>query len=86
VKNSFTMTLAQVTTKDPIELKAALVEAVGSQQGADSIVRSLERLGTDASIEYFEMTEVPGNRRSPTAATTAWRVRADRGYQGPAED
>lgn len=75
---SFTLTLAQVTA-DPAALRASIVEAVGSETGAESIMRSIERMGTDEAIEYFEMTEVTGSRRSGGAWTTAWRVRADRG-------
>lgn len=76
---SFTMTRAQVAGADPAALRASIVEAVGSEAGAESILRSLERMGSDASIEYFEVTEVGGSRRQGGAPSPAWRVRADRG-------
>ena len=43
------------------------------------IDESLERLGTDPTIEYYEMSEISGRSRYGGAASGAWRVRADRG-------
>jgi hypothetical protein len=49
-------------------------------------MRSLERMGTDESIEFFEVTEVTGSRRVGGAPSAGWRVRADRGItEEPAE-
>jgi len=76
---SFTMTRAQVHAVDPAALRAALIAHTDSESGADSIMRSLERMGTDPTIEYFEMTEVASTRRYANASAGAWRVRADRG-------
>ncbi|HEX6134755.1 MAG TPA: hypothetical protein VFZ24_12380 [Longimicrobiales bacterium] len=76
---SFTLTLAQVATADPAALRASILDEVGSEAGADSILRSIQRIGMDDMIEYFEMTEVPGNRRLGGSSPAAWRVRADRG-------
>jgi hypothetical protein len=76
---SFTMTRAEVVGSDAVTLKAAIVAATGSERGADSIMRSLERMADDPSIDYFEMTEVTSARRYGGAAPAAWRVRADRG-------
>jgi len=76
---SFTLTLAQVVAADPAALRASILDAVGSEAGAESIMRSIERMGTDDMIEYFEMTEMPGSRRQVGSSSTAWRVRADRG-------
>lgn len=49
-----------------------------SDEEAQSILRSIERLGNDPSIWRFEMT--PANRPSYQRATrtTAWSVRAVR--------
>jgi hypothetical protein len=79
VKNSFIMTRAEVLDADLDALKAAIIVATGSESGADSILRSIERMGTDASIEHFEMTEISGSRKYGGAAPAGWRVRADRG-------
>ena len=79
MKQSFRMTRAEIVGADAASLKASIVVATGSESGADSIMRSLERMGTDASIEYFEMTEVSGSRRYGGIGPTGWRVRADRG-------
>ena len=79
MERSFTMSRAQVADSDQDSLRASIIAAAGSERGADSIMRSLERLGTDPTIDYFEMTEVVGNRRYGGAAPAAWRVRADRG-------
>ena len=38
----------------------------------------LERLGSDRSIGYFEMTPVVPKRASPGAPATLWSVRAVR--------
>jgi hypothetical protein len=79
LKNSFIITRAEILAADADALKASIVVATGSESGADSILRSIERMGTDDSIEHFEMTEITGSRRYGGAAPAGWRVRADRG-------
>ena len=79
MKKSFTLTRAEVAAADAAALKAEIASATGSEIETASILRSLERLGTDPSIEYYEMTQVTGKRMHGGAATIAWRVRADRG-------
>jgi len=79
MERTFTMTRAQVYAANPDDLKAALISATDSESGAESIMRSLERLGADPTIEYYEMSEISGRSRYGGAATGAWRVRADRG-------
>jgi hypothetical protein len=79
MERSFAMTRAQVVDADAAALKAAIITAAGSELGAESILRSLERIGTDPSIEGFEMTEVRASRRYGESAISSWRVRADRG-------
>lgn len=85
MKTTFTMTREQVVASDAATLRASIVAATGSESGAESIMRSLERMGTDESIEYFEMTEVTGTRRFGGAAPAGWRVRADRGIKEEVE-
>lgn len=79
MERSFTLTREEVVSSAPADLRASIVAASGSEIGAESIMRSLERMGTDPEIEFFEMTEVAGSRRVGGAASAAWRVRADRG-------
>ena len=79
MERSFTMTRAQVHAASPDALRAKLISATDSESGAESIMRSLERLGTDPTIEYYEMSEVSGRSRYGGANSGAWRVRADRG-------
>lgn len=76
---SFRMTRTQVVDADAASLKATILAETGSESGAESIMRSLERMGADASIEYFEMTQVAASRKYGATAPAAWRVRADRG-------
>jgi hypothetical protein len=73
----FTMTRGEVADSDNATLRASILAATGNETGTASIMRSLERLGTDPSIEYFEFTEVGPDRRNVNAAA-AWRVRAAR--------
>jgi hypothetical protein len=86
MERSFTMTRAEVVTADPATLKVSIMAATGSESGANSILRSLERMGTDPTIEYFEMTEVTATRRFGGTGPAGWRVRADRGLPDPVEE
>ncbi|HSJ14169.1 MAG TPA: hypothetical protein VK939_07130 [Longimicrobiales bacterium] len=79
MNHSFTMTRAEVVNSDSAALKASIVSAAGSESGAESILRSIQRMGTDPSIEYFEMTRVSGHRKYGDISNATWRVRADRG-------
>jgi hypothetical protein len=79
MKTSFTMTREEVATSDAAVLKASILAATGDEAGTASILRSLERMGADPSIEYFEMTDVSSTRRHDGTYHAAWRVRADRG-------
>jgi len=76
---SFAMTRDEVVGTDPDTLRAAIVTAVGSEAGVDSIMRSLERIGGDDAIRSFEVTEMRSGSRLGGATTAGWRVRADRG-------
>jgi len=76
---SFSIPRANVVDADPSRLLAEIVRASGSEADAASILRSLERVGTDATICFYEVTQVKRGPRLGGVATTAWRVRADRG-------
>jgi hypothetical protein len=80
MKKSFTITRAEVAASDDATLRATILALTGNDREAASIMRSLDRMGVDPSIIYFEMTEVSANRHY-AASPGAWRVRADRGQQ-----
>lgn len=85
MKKSFTITRAELVASDEANLRTEIVKATGSEVDAASVLRSLERLGSDPTIDYYEITQVTGRRLHGGAATNAWRVRADRGIEEPAE-
>jgi hypothetical protein len=79
LKKSFTITRAEVESADRAKLTADIAAATGSDEEAVSVLRSLERMGDDPSILYYEVSHVSGRRMSGGVASNAWRVRADRG-------
>lgn len=85
MKKSFTIPRTDTIGDDLPALTAEIVKATGSETEAASIVRSLQRLGTDPSILFYEMTLVTRGPRYGGVATPAWRVRADRGHRSAAE-
>lgn len=74
----FTIKRASVAGGDQSGLMREVVGHTGSEDEASSIIRSLERLGSDASIGYYEMTPVSSKRRFVGAAQVVWTVRAVR--------
>lgn len=85
MKKSFTITRAELVASDEASLRIEILRNTGSETDAESVLRSLERLGSDPSIDYYEISSVSGRRMHGGAATNAWRVRADRGVVEPAE-
>jgi hypothetical protein len=75
----FTIPRTDTLANDPQSALPAIIDATGSEAEAASIMRSLERLGSDPSILFYEMTLVLRGSRHGGVATSAWRVRADRG-------
>jgi hypothetical protein len=75
----FTILRAALEAGDRDALLSDILAATGSEAEAISILRSVERYGLDASIDYFEITEVAGRRMPAADRARAWRVRADRG-------
>ena len=47
-------------------------------EAAESILRGIERLGSDPSIAHYEMTRVENRRSYRGAQRTSWSVRAVR--------
>jgi hypothetical protein len=80
MNRSFTITQAEIAASDAETLRATILALTGNDREAASIMRSLDRMGADPSILFFEMTEVSANRHY-AAAPGAWRVRADRGLR-----
>ncbi|CAN5872002.1 hypothetical protein BH23GEM9_BH23GEM9_28860 [soil metagenome] len=76
---SFTITRADVEAADAASLMSEIVKGTGNEVAAASVLRSLERLGSDPSIDYYEISQVAGRRVNGGPGTNAWRVRADRG-------
>jgi hypothetical protein len=76
---SFIIQRSDAVSARPDSLLTELVRETGSDSEAASIMRSLERLGSDPSILFYEMTRVVRGPRLGGAPNYAWRVRADRG-------
>jgi hypothetical protein len=68
---------------EPAALRARIITATGSESDADSVLRSLERLGSDPSIERYEMTQVIGRRAHGGASSSSWRLHAERAELAP---
>jgi hypothetical protein len=81
LSKGFTIARTDAMAKDLASVLPRIVDATGSETEAASIFRSLERLGTDPSILFYEMTLVTRGPRQGGAASAAWRVRADRGVR-----
>lgn len=68
---------ASIDAGDQPRLMREVVGHTGSEEEASSILRSLERLGSDASIDYYEMTPSTSRQRF-IKSTVVWSVRAVR--------
>jgi uncharacterized protein involved in type VI secretion and phage assembly len=79
LKKSFTISHEDEVLHNPSDLMAEVLKETGSQAQAESIVRSLQRIGSDPSILFYEMTLETRVGRLGGVGSSAWRVRADRG-------
>jgi hypothetical protein len=79
MRQSFTLPRARVADADHPTLLRELADHTGSADEAASILRSLERLGSDASIRYYDMTPTTVHRAYRGAPPVIWSVRAVRG-------
>ena len=79
MKQSFTLPRKAVADADPSALLADIVTNTGSEIEAAGILRSLERMSGDPTIDFFEITPVTGRRSHGGPETNTWRVHADRG-------
>lgn len=64
--------LTDPTLRDEIQART------GSDVETSSILRSLERFGPDASIQYYELTPKPTRRTYQSNSEFAWTVTAVR--------
>lgn len=78
MKNSFIIPLTDAAPKEKTALMAKLVSATGSELEAESIFRTMQRMGSDPTILGYEMTLLSRGPRNGGVATSAWRVRAQR--------
>ena len=63
---------------DSTTLRTLVADRTRSDLETESILRSIERYGTDSSIRYFEVSPTEGRLGVRTTRTTAWNVRAVR--------
>lgn len=82
----FTLSRAHVVATDWQTLKRELYAYTGNEHEASSILRRLESIGTDPSIDHYEMTPTPNPNPNvyPGAAVSIWTVRAVQGEGAPA--
>lgn len=79
MKQSFTIQREKVAAGDQSALREEIVSATGSETEADGILRSLERMATDPTVDFFEISPVTGRRTHGGPVSNTWRVHADRG-------
>ena len=79
MKKSFRIYREEAVLSDATALMARLVRETGSQAQAESLARSLERMGSDPSVLSYVMTLESRAGRSGGLITSGWRVQADRG-------
>lgn len=76
--NSFSLTPSQCTPVTAPSLRAEIVSRTGSEAAANSILRSLDRFGTDASIDGYEIVPKVPRSGGRNAKDVIWTVRAMR--------
>ena len=78
MKRSFTLPRTRVVGADSTTLMHEVAVHTGSEGEAESILRSVERLGADVSIDSYEVTPKTVQRAHRGAAPVVWSVRAVR--------
>ena len=74
----FSITRARCSVLSDPGLREEIRAHTGSDEEVSSILRSLERFGTDLSIHFYEMTPTLSTRTYQRARTVNWSVRAVR--------
>jgi hypothetical protein len=78
MKEAFTISRAQLHSSDRYALRREVLRHTGSEDEVASILRSLDRLGSDRSIVHYEMTPIQPRRVAPGAPAVLWNVRVVR--------
>ena len=74
----FYLSRARCAVLDDPALHAEILNRTGSDAEVTSIIRSLERFGSDASIGEFLVSPAPNRGASRLARAVVWNVRAIR--------
>ena len=77
-REPFIIERAHVAATDWLTLKRELYDHTGNEHEASSILRRIESLGSDPSIDHYEITPAANPNRDayPGAAEAIWHVRA----------
>jgi hypothetical protein len=78
MKDAFTISRSQFLANDRYTLRRELLRHTGSEDEVASILRSLDRLGSDRSIAHYEMTPIQPRRVVPGAPAVLWNIRVVR--------
>lgn len=76
MKEPFTIQRAHVAASDWYTLKRELFNYTGNEHEASAILRSLESIGSDPTIDHFEVIPSPNPNAGvyPGAAELLWKV------------
>lgn len=75
MREPFTIQRSHVAATEWFALKREIFSYTGNEQEASSILRNIERLGSDRSIDHYEITPNANDRVYPGAAEVIWKVR-----------
>ena len=76
---SFSISRAAYSDSSPAALQEVIQTRTGNESATQSILRSIERFGSDESIRYYEMIPSANTRsRHGALHAPAWTVRAVR--------
>ena len=78
MRRSFRISRSSLMPGGDALLMSEVVGHTGSENEAESILRSLRRLGSDGSIGHYEIVPTPDRRSSQVARPVVWSVRAVR--------
>jgi hypothetical protein len=76
--SSFSIPGSRISSASGTALLDELRAHTGNDEEAESILRSIERLGEDPTIRHYEMTPITSPRSYRGASAVAWSVRAVR--------
>ena len=74
--NPFTLSRSRCDALSQDELQKEIQAHTGNDSETDSILRSLERFGQDASIRSYEIIPRPRQRTASGGPDSTWTVRA----------